>query len=103
VVVEVVQGCKYYSESILAAANASQHSLVFVSQAHAVWSADAGRPKPSKRYGTLIQSPKRGLSEMLLHHKGDVFEWIEERVKPNESEEEEEQAEKSSRGKQAQF
>lgn len=40
---------------------------------------------------------------MLLHHKGDVFEWIEERVKPNESEEEEEQAEKSPRGKQAQF
>lgn len=45
----------------------------------------------SKRYGKLIQSPTTGLSEMLLHHKQDVFDWIAERadVEASESENQE--------------
>ena len=66
-----------------------QNSLVYVSHAHSVWdSLDASR-KPSKRYGNLIHSPKRGLSEMLHHHKEDVFRWIEERTEKESSNEEE--------------
>lgn len=53
------------------------------------------RRKPSKRYGHLIQSPKAGLSEMLMHHKDEVFKWIEERADEAESEEEEEEETKS--------
>lgn len=67
-----------------------QNSLVFVSHAHGVWNNVEARRKPSKRYGHLIQSPRSGLSEMLLHHKTDVFKWIEGRADEEESEREEE-------------
>ncbi|KAL4892077.1 histone deacetylase Hda1 [Aspergillus ambiguus] len=69
------------------------NSLVFVSRAHGVWNnVDSGRnKKPSKRYGNLIQSPKEGLSEMLMHHKSDVYEWISERVDVHDSDETEEE------------
>lgn len=53
----------------------SQNSLVFVSQTHGVWAR-----KPSKRYGTLRQSPKTHLSEMLADHKEEVFQWLAERA-----------------------
>lgn len=36
--------------------------------------------RPSKRYGTLVQSPVSGLNEMLDEHKETVFEWISERA-----------------------
>ncbi|THC89821.1 hypothetical protein EYZ11_010730 [Aspergillus tanneri] len=62
------------------------NSLVFVSHTHGVWNGDTRR-KPSKRYGHLIESPKVGLSEMLMHHKNEVFEWIQERADGREREE----------------
>ncbi|RJE27468.1 histone deacetylase [Aspergillus sclerotialis] len=68
-----------------------QNSLVYVSHAHSVWDSLDPSRKPSKRYGNLIQSPKRGLSEMLHHHKEDVFRWIEERTEEKESSNEEEE------------
>jgi histone deacetylase 6 len=71
------------------------NSLVFVSHTHGVWNNVETRRKPSKRYGHLIQSPKAGLSEMLMHHKDEVFKWIEERADEAESEEEEETKSKS--------
>lgn len=67
-----------------------QNSLVFVSQTHGVWSNVETRRRPSKRYGHLIQSPTSGLSEMLMHHREDVFKWIEDRADDEESEGEEE-------------
>ena len=57
-----------------------QNSLVFVSHTHGLWNTAEARRKPSKRYGQLIQSPRTGLSEMLTHHKTDVFKWIENRA-----------------------
>ncbi|KAL5340649.1 hypothetical protein BJX70DRAFT_360823 [Aspergillus crustosus] len=65
------------------------NSLVFVSHSHGVWKTP-GR-KPSKRYGQLLESPKGGLSEMLMHHKEKVFEWIENRVEPPDSDATEEE------------
>ncbi|KAL2004581.1 hypothetical protein VTN00DRAFT_3317 [Thermoascus crustaceus] len=73
------------------------NSLVYVSHTHGVWNNVEGRRKPSKRYGRLIRSPKTGLSEMLVYHKKDVFEWIESRIETDESEEESE--EKNGNGK----
>ncbi|OJJ43996.1 hypothetical protein ASPZODRAFT_18771 [Penicilliopsis zonata CBS 506.65] len=64
------------------------NSLVFVSHTHGVWNNVDARRKPSKRYGQLIQSPQTGLSDMLLHHKEEVFRWLEERADVEESEEE---------------
>ncbi|KAL1984364.1 hypothetical protein VTN96DRAFT_9225 [Rasamsonia emersonii] len=72
-----------------------ENSLVYVSHTHGVWNNVEGRRRPSKRYGRLIQSPKAGLSEMLVHHKHEVFEWIETRVTATESEESEEAEAKS--------
>ncbi|OJJ32761.1 hypothetical protein ASPWEDRAFT_42791 [Aspergillus wentii DTO 134E9] len=73
-----------------------ENSLVFVSHTHGVWNNVETRRKPSKRYGHLLQSPKAGLSEMLMHHKDEVFEWIAARADPEpENDEEEEQDEKS--------
>ncbi|KAL4747341.1 hypothetical protein BDW72DRAFT_182965 [Aspergillus terricola var. indicus] len=63
------------------------NSLVFVSKAHGVWKSDR---KATKRYGKLIQSPREGLSEMLMHHKDEVFQWIEDRIEPDSEETEEE-------------
>ena len=51
------------------------------------------RRKPSKRYGHLIHSPKAELSEMLMHHREEVFKWIEDRADEEESEQEEEEEE----------
>ncbi|KAK2763229.1 Histone deacetylase hda1 [Arachnomyces sp. PD_36] len=62
------------------------NSLVFVSANHGVWSGPDGFRKPSKRYGTLHKSSKIGLSEMLVQHKSDVFDWILQRVGVEESE-----------------
>lgn len=47
------------------------------------------RRKPSKRYGRLLRSPKATLNEMLLHHKQEVFDWIETRVTTRHSSESE--------------
>lgn len=77
----------------------TQNSLVYVSHTHGVWNNVETRRKPSKRYGTLIQSPKAGLSEMLMHHKDEVFKWIEERADEVESEEEEESSKSKSKSK----
>ncbi|KAL2846671.1 hypothetical protein BJY01DRAFT_213339 [Aspergillus pseudoustus] len=66
------------------------NSLVFVSHAHGVWKS-TDRRKPSKRYGHLIQSPKAGLSEMLMHHKEEVFEWVQQRAEPPDSDDTEEE------------
>ncbi|QKX55544.1 uncharacterized protein TRUGW13939_02638 [Talaromyces rugulosus] len=55
------------------------NSLVFVSYTHGLWH-NEGRRKPSKRYGRLLESPKVGLNEMLLHHKMEVAEWIDTRI-----------------------
>ncbi|KAL4951273.1 hypothetical protein BDW69DRAFT_186526, partial [Aspergillus filifer] len=71
------------------------NSLVYVSHAHGLWK-NAGK-KPSKRYGNLLESPKAGLSEMLMHHKGEVCEWIEERCEIMESSEDETERAKSKR------
>ncbi|KAE8167019.1 hypothetical protein BDV40DRAFT_296049 [Aspergillus tamarii] len=71
------------------------NSLVFVSHTHGVWNTVENRRKPSKRYGHLIQSNKSGLSEMLMHHKEEVFQWIEDRADPHESEETEEEKQPS--------
>ncbi|KAF7585373.1 Histone deacetylase hda1 [Aspergillus hancockii] len=67
------------------------NSLVFVSHTHGVWNPAENRRKPSKRYGHLIQSEKSELSEMLMHHKNEVFQWIEERADNHDSEETEEE------------
>ena len=64
-----------------------QNSLVFVSHTHGLWNTAEARRKPSKRYGQLIQSPRTGLSEMLTHHKTDVFKWIENRADDEEESE----------------
>lgn len=64
---------------------ALQNSLVFVSHTHGVWKPER---KPSKRYGTLINSPEAGLSEMLAKHKEEVFAWISNRVDESSGEEE---------------
>ncbi|RAH49355.1 histone deacetylase hdaA [Aspergillus brunneoviolaceus CBS 621.78] len=61
------------------------NSLVFVSHTHGVWT--SLQRKPSKRYGLLVQSPKAGLSEMLMHHKNEVYQWISERADVADSEE----------------
>ncbi|KAE8134720.1 hypothetical protein BDV38DRAFT_285494 [Aspergillus pseudotamarii] len=71
------------------------NSLVFVSHTHGVWNTVENRRKPSKRYGHLIQSNKSGLSEMLMYHKEEVFQWIEDRADPHESEETEEEKQPS--------
>ncbi|KAI9368120.1 hypothetical protein BJX61DRAFT_241562 [Aspergillus egyptiacus] len=73
------------------------NSLVFVSHAHGVWKSPDARRKPSKRYGHLIQSPKSGLSEMLVYHKDEFFEWVENRVEPPDSDETEEEKQPESR------
>lgn len=76
--------------------SSTQNSLVFVSRSHGVWNSTDSRRKPSKRYGHLVQSPSLGLSEMLMHHKNDVFEFISERADVHDSEEtEEEQSSRS--------
>lgn len=36
--------------------------------------------KRSKRYGTLVQSPARGLNDMLIHHKRGVQDFILQKV-----------------------
>ncbi|OOF96755.1 hypothetical protein ASPCADRAFT_129826 [Aspergillus carbonarius ITEM 5010] len=66
------------------------NSLVFVSHTHGVWNSVETRRKPSKRYGQLVQSPKASLSEMLMHHKDEVYQWISERADVHDSETEEE-------------
>ncbi|GAB1210101.1 hypothetical protein APSETT445_008891 [Aspergillus pseudonomiae] len=71
------------------------NSLVFVSHTHGVWNTVENRRKPSKRYGHLIQSSKSGLSEMLVHHQEEVFQWIEDRADTHESEETEEEKQSS--------
>ncbi|KAL3476461.1 hypothetical protein BJX99DRAFT_227752 [Aspergillus californicus] len=58
------------------------NSLVFVSHAHGVWKTSR---KASKRYGHLSMSPKANLSEMLVHHKEEVFKWVRDRVDPADS------------------
>ncbi|KAJ6155880.1 histone deacetylase [Penicillium chermesinum] len=65
------------------------NSLVFISHNHGVWDR-----KPSKRYGTLRQSPKTDLNEMLADHKEEVFQYITDRihVETDETEEEAEEA-----------
>lgn len=49
-----------------------KHSLIFVSESHAVWSPDRIR-KASKKYGQLVKSSKSNLNEMLAAHREDVF------------------------------
>ncbi|KKK18747.1 hypothetical protein P175DRAFT_0532574 [Aspergillus ochraceoroseus IBT 24754] len=71
------------------------NSLVFVSHTHGVWKNTENRRKPSKRYGHLLQSPKSGLSEMLMHHKDEVFQWIQSRAEQPDSDETEEEKPKS--------
>lgn len=61
---------------------------MYVSHAHGLWK---NPKKPSKRYGHLLESPRATLSEMLVHHKDEVFQWIESRVEPPESDETEEE------------
>ncbi|CAG8287133.1 unnamed protein product [Penicillium salamii] len=55
-----------------------ENSLVFVASSHGIWNKDLRRP--SKRYGTLVQSSASDLNEMLDQHKEAVFEWISERA-----------------------
>lgn len=74
----------YFHPAIRPRSHHTQNSLVFVSHTHGVWNNSENRRKPSKRYGRLIQSPRTGLNEMLLHHKQEVFKWIEERVTADE-------------------
>lgn len=65
-----------------------------MSHVHGLWyNEENGRPlsngrKPSKRYGRLFKSPKTGLNEMLLHHKMEVAEWIDTRIRTRNSSEE---------------
>ena len=73
--------------------NTLQNSLVFVSYIHGIWNNLETKRKASKRYGHLIHSPKAGLSEMLMHHREEVFKWIEDRADEEESEREEEEEE----------
>ena len=69
---------------------------MFVSHTHGVWITN-DRRKPSKRYGQLVQSPRSGLSEMLMHHKEEVFRWIEEKADVRDSDETEEEERPKSR------
>lgn len=48
-------------------------SMIFVAENHYIW--EKARSKPlSKRWGTLIQSPKTEIQEMLELHKNQVIE-----------------------------
>lgn len=57
------------------------------------------RRKPSKRYGQLVQSPKASLSEMLMHHKEEVYQWISERADVQDSEETEDEKKPKSKSR----
>ncbi|PGH21333.1 hypothetical protein AJ80_03384 [Polytolypa hystricis UAMH7299] len=69
------------------------NSLIYISHPHHVWSSQENGKKLSKRYGTLKRSPRKGLNEMLLFHKRDVFEWIVQRISEEEDVEEEDEEE----------
>jgi len=56
------------------------NSLIFVSHLHSVWAPGDNSKKPSKRYGRLIRSPKKGLTEMLQAHKDQVTDFMLERI-----------------------
>lgn len=56
-----------------------QHSLNFVANNHLVWDMENPR-KASKRYGTLIRSPKVGLNDMLIQHQAAVQSFIMTRI-----------------------
>ncbi|GKZ74593.1 histone deacetylase hda1 [Aspergillus niger] len=75
------------------------NSLVFVSHTHGVWNNVETRRKPSKRYGQLVQSPKASLSEMLMHHKEEVYQWISERADVQDSEETEDEKKPKSKSR----
>jgi len=55
------------------------NTLNFISKTHHVWDPDRQR-KPSKRYGTLIESSQVGVNDMLTEHQEDVEGWILKRV-----------------------
>ncbi|MCJ1426843.1 Histone deacetylase hda1 [Sticta canariensis] len=52
------------------------NSCNFVSQSHLVWVLPPGQKKPSKRFGTLVASPAKGLNDMLVKHQGEVQAFI---------------------------
>lgn len=54
----------------------SQHSKVYVAQAHSLWSKTDRRM--SRRYGKVERSPGVLLNEMLVLHRDAVFAWIAE-------------------------
>lgn len=56
-----------------------QSSRVFVANNHLVWALPAQR-KPSKRFGTLIRSPVKGLNDMMRLHQNEVQDFILERL-----------------------
>lgn len=53
-----------------------RHSLIFVSESHAVWDPNRQR-KVSKKYGTLVKSAESNIDRMLLEHKTQVFAHLE--------------------------
>lgn len=55
-----------------------QNTLNFVSHNHLAWSID--KKKSTKRYGNLVQSPARGLNDMLMAHKEQVQGYINSRL-----------------------
>lgn len=58
-------------------AHSSQHSDIFVASNHAAWDPERTR-KPRKKYGKLHKSSKENLNEMLVKHRSEVTEILDE-------------------------
>lgn len=67
-----------------------ENSRVFVSPTHSLWEKQKDK-KISKRYGTVVKTDARGLHEMMLRHRRDVWGWIGARLGFDDEEEEMEQ------------
>ncbi|KAL1959893.1 hypothetical protein VTO42DRAFT_561 [Malbranchea cinnamomea] len=67
-----------------------ENSLVFVSDQHTVFDTGPNARKPSKRYGNLKPVKERTLNEMVLKHREEVWQWMQERCVSDQDETESE-------------
>ena len=52
-----------------------QRSLIFVAGKHGLWARDR---RPKKKFGTLVESPYNDLNEMLVGHRDQVTQLLEQ-------------------------
>jgi histone deacetylase 6 len=66
-----------------------KHSLIYVASDHACWTdKESAKRVLKKRFGAIQRSPESGLKRMMSYHalhSPTVFDWIMERVTPDES------------------